>query len=1238
MSPGKRKRKLIIVLAVVLAGLALLLVTLPLWFPWVLRPIARSNGATYSGYAREGYHSFSVSDVTYTDTAVVFTAKRLRVLLPSTWAWRLLRHSHSGEAFAAGEQCSLHTIPRSDHASETSVAVEARKVNRTLATLGRWMPLASVTNGTLNLNGTQFTFPSLNWSNGTIRGQGQNPGGPGLIELAAMRIGLGAYRVEASSRELHLQTTVNISTNNTGLEVEAVGHWWSNRIDIAGQFGPKGSLPDTATVSAEQFSLRADVIGLPQYRELRGTATAKWASGGFAVDLRGTADSQPGETNLPPLRLELHARGNTNAAVIETAVLNSPALKVELSRELTVYFTGQLLRQPAHVNLDADLSRQSWLHIRGRLTGEADLTPGSGNFPEARFRVAGEQLTYEQWQTRSLEISGRFEWPQLEVSNAIVRLPDSSLAVIQGRMNLEDKAIETARVSGVGPLLKRWLPAGYDYSTLTATGQVTGPLDHLSHTGDLEVSGATSPFLKPVNLRLRWSGAETAFDNFQLDLANASNFVSAAGAVALTSNRVNMRLNSLTVMTNSTPWLTLVRPTEMLGTFAKGQTAWSIEGPALEMRGPGGTMKLAGEVSWPDSGNISVEVERISCDVITNLLSGDVPDITVSNLSARAEWNNGPATFSLALLAQGTLPAQISGKQKVTASLTALGTGKELVISNLTLSGATSAWVRAEGSLPLAIVPGGPGPLLELQTNGQMRLRARAEPQSPLWDELARRTGVGLRAPYLAVELAGNSLAPEGTVKAGAASLVLAPNLANANPNIQALDLVLELNDREARLTTGRLLVQGQPVEFAAQLPLTDALWTDIRRGRSSALTNLTGRVQVQEAQLAAFESILPAFVAPQGDLSLDLILSAGQNLRGQLRLANARTRPLGPTGPIRDIFLSLAIKNNVLSLERASGSIGAATVSVTGEAKLGGREWLEGELPPFNVSVHGIGVPLARQPEFVVRGDLLLGVTKTNGAPPLITGTARLHDSYYLSDLRDLVPVRVASPERRPPYFSIQDPVLAAWRLGVDVSGPKFLRLRSPVFNGEISANLKLQGTLKDPIALGDVRIDSGVVRFPFASLQTQQGLVTLTSQNPYHPQLSINAASKQFGYDIRMTVSGPVDAPVIQFNSTPPLSSEQILLMVSAGEMPQGTFNLTPQQRAQTVALFLGRDLLSKMGVGDETQQRLSIRSGEQISEQGRPTYQVEYKLSDKWSITGEYDRFGDYNAGVKWRVYSK
>ena len=51
-----------------------------------------------------------------------------------------------------------------------------------------------------------------------------------------------------------------------------------------------------------------------------------------------------------------------------------------------------------------------------------------------------------------------------------------------------------------------------------------------------------------------------------------------------------------------------------------------------------------------------------------------------------------------------------------------------------------------------------------------------------------------------------------------------------------------------------------------------------------------------------------------------------------------------------------------------------------------------------------------------------------------------------------------------------------------------------------------------------------------------------------------------------------------------------------------------------------------------------RLTIRSGEDISQEGKTTYYLEYKLADDWSVIGEYDRFNALNAGLKWRIFSR
>jgi translocation and assembly module TamB len=334
-----------------------------------------------------------------------------------------------------------------------------------------------------------------------------------------------------------------------------------------------------------------------------------------------------------------------------------------------------------------------------------------------------------------------------------------------------------------------------------------------------------------------------------------------------------------------------------------------------------------------------------------------------------------------------------------------------------------------------------------------------------------------------------------------------------------------------------------------------------------------------------------------------------------------------------------MTFTNRTARLEMLAGEIGGQPVRASGHLELPIEKWpADGALPPFELSVRGTNVPLARRPELILRADLNVAVTNAEGHTPLVSGAIQLRQSYYLSDLKDLVPGQVAKPSRRPPYFSFEEDPFASWRLHLTVQGDEFLKIRSPLFRGDVSANLTLGGTLKEPIALGEVKIDSGTVSFPFASLQVNQGLVTLTSENPYRPQLFITASTKRIGYDIQMEVTGPADEPRVQFSSSPPLSPEQIILMVTAGEMPRETARLSTGQRAQRLAMFVGKNVLSQLGVGGADEERLTIRSGEEITEQGKPTYDVEYKLSKKWSLVGQYDRFNEYNAGIKWRIYSK
>jgi translocation and assembly module TamB len=275
---------------------------------------------------------------------------------------------------------------------------------------------------------------------------------------------------------------------------------------------------------------------------------------------------------------------------------------------------------------------------------------------------------------------------------------------------------------------------------------------------------------------------------------------------------------------------------------------------------------------------------------------------------------------------------------------------------------------------------------------------------------------------------------------------------------------------------------------------------------------------------------------------------------------------------------------------------------------------------------------------ELLLRGDFAVRLRGQSNAPPTVTGGITLHDGLYVQHASAHV---WSGPKRapiRPPYFSVTNAPVADWNVDLAVDGNGFLRVRTPVFTGLLSANLKLSGPLRAPMLTGDVRANSGRVIFPFGSLDLQEGYASFTGNDPQGPDLHIRATGRNYRYDVRLEVEGSAETAAVTFSSTPALTSEQILLMLTAGELPQSDFTLSTEARVSRLATFLGSDLLSRYLGSGRGEDRLIIRSGEDISAEGRTTYSVEYRLTERWSIIGEYDEYNAFNADFKWKLLTR
>jgi hypothetical protein len=713
-----------------------------------------------------------------------------------------------------------------------------------------------------------------------------------------------------------------------------------------------------------------------------------------------------------------------------------------------------------------------------------------------------------------------------------------------------------------------------------------------AHRGSIVVQDFATERLKPFDLTLNWSGQNLELTNIQATAAAGRSAISVTAAADLKQKHVQL--------------------TELwLGTHQ---------------------IDFSADVRWPASASICAHATNLSAELVSGFVELPHQDTFLDHLRMFVGWTNGPLAGDIdfagrAILNDGTILG-------ADGALAAHGNG--LTLTNLTFTRNAEPVSTAYGRIPVSINP--TKPFIRPHMDEALQVYAGADPKAFFWKLLETRFGVGLREPDVRAELSGTWNKPQGRLSVRAAAI----KFRGAPPEVPPFDtlaLLAHIHEDTAEIEFLNFFVTNQPVTFSGRMPLPADFWKAPQRHAAKLdWRNLACRLKIDSAQIAAFVPLLPWLVAPQGVINADLGLVPGGKLDGELRIDGAATRPIAALGVLHDVEILCRFAEDKAHINSYT-ALGGYSVLGAGRVHIDPNRLLRRELPAFEFHLTGENVPLTRQPDAVVRADLdvtLNHVTAT--APVVISGKLHLRDSLYLRELRDLVPGKLASAGRRPPYFSVEAKPFADWRLNLTATGHRFLKVRTPIFNGEISADLRLSGTLAEPLAIGDVTIDAGLVRFPFGNIPVSQGIVSLTSDNPYRPQLLITGNDRVLGYDINMELAGFAEAPVLQFSSTPPLSSEQILLMLTAGEIPrQGQFAFTTEERAQRLAFFLGRGVLTDLGLGGDSN-RLTIRSGEHISETGRPTYSVEYELTEDWSVIGQYDRFNDFNLMLKWRVYSR
>lgn len=1235
-TPRRWRRRL----AYLAAALLLFVVAHPIWLPWLAASWLAPQGVHWQEVERGGWTRLRLRGVEATIGSVHATVRELEVPAPLPVLFR--RFVSAGAAapriVATGWRVDYRadgTVTNTAAAGPQSLPEMLDLAESVVHESRRWLAALELRDGEARFGAFTAKVPAATWTNDTLRLTGGLATQARQIaaELHLPPSAPARLRLSSPSDDLDLDLRLRLA----GQALAATGElrWLSNRVALDAGWEGAGFWPRRARVVGHGLRLPAQALGTDAITNSVANLEFNWADG--AGDLRASATAQPilaSLRELGPFAADIEAHTDGTSATLQRLQVRARGQQATLGAPVRIAFDGQWLTPDTRLDLKLDLASLSIAELAGELVGQVDIHADTDRKLALAFKLSGQALGWQDFGAPTAALTGSLVWPELRIGQLDLALKGGGQFHAAGSVDLARRFVAGAKWEFAGVLPAALQPAGLDFGKVQSQGEVTGPFAALRHQGRLGLDALRLPGCPPLAANLDWRGEATHFEAITARLRAGRSALRLAGAAAISQSpnlAVDARIEQFDAACAQTNLVQLTQPVSVR--WAKPNTgdtnAFALELGAVQLSGAAGELALSGALRWPGTGAVQVTATRLDPTRFQDFVATPIPPGTVPRFQAQASWANGPAEFALDTAVAVQLPDQPPWELTLAAQSDASG----VQVSRVRWTEAGATLIDTRTHLPVRLWPGH-AHWLAFDRDAPLNLAVQLEPGNAVWRHLPARLGLTLEGGQVELRFAGTYHRPEATLNFRAARLRVPAALVGTNlPPIENVELTADLKPDELVLSHFAAAMLGQRVEAQARLPLDLSASTDWTNPAAVLdWPRASGEVRVQQLQLATLARLAPQPLLTTGEVSAVVRLQPGRQLRGRVAITNATTVPLPELGALRELQATIAISNRTAIVEGGQVRYAGQPLFLRGQV-----EWSTHALPVGEVTITGTNLSLWRAPNLFLRGGLDLTLTRTNGAPPLLAGTLQLTNSLYLPELSGLI-LDVTRPEQRPPFFSVREPGLAVWRLDVSVQGDRFLRVVSPFFKGELSTALRLQGSLHDPVAVGDVSVAAGRLLFPFGALNVDNGRVSLTREDPYRPRLALSASGENFGYTVRAEVSGPADAPTMTFDSIPALSSKEILLMLAAGEMPRQEVRFGATSKVSRIGTYFGSQLVSDLLGQESSADRLQVRSGEEVTDTGGLSYSVEYKLTDRLSAIGFYDRFRTLNMGLKVLIYSR
>jgi len=647
---------------------------------------------------------------------------------------------------------------------------------------------------------------------------------------------------------------------------------------------------------------------------------------------------------------------------------------------------------------------------------------------------------------------------------------------------------------------------------------------------------------------------------------------------------------------------------------------------------PGVGVQLKGQ--WKGSGDLTTAAHRGTLDLAgLELLRPDMPALKAAG-GVDYDWPAAVSTRGLVVESNGQSIAadlKLADRWLELKGLRWMDKGREMAggSAKLPVPEDFSKWreLLADNTQPLAVT-------VESQTLPLASLKDWL-PAAAKLD--AKSTG------RLSLKVAGTFAKPEIDAR-----IELKELRSPEQPKLPPADLTVSLIGKD-----GRLAVEGQalapdfaPAVLTASMPFRPADWAE----KPETLTDepVSARVDLPRVDISRFGSLVAAAEKLSGVVTGNVEVGGKLGkpaIKGRIDLANAgielKDRSLPPV-----TAMSAGVD---LNLERITLREFKASLS-SGSLQGGGfLEIREGKPGSLEFRLTGRHLPVRRDESLIVRANADLRLAGTWEAAAL-TGSVAVVDSLFYRDI-ELLPIgspfTAPSAAALPKLDAPSGPAGASmplpfrdWRIDVRArTGNPFL-IRGNIATGRVVADLRIGGTLGNPLPDGEVKISDFRAALPFSTLQVKSGFVRFNPANGFDPVLEIRGTAEPRPYRVNAYVYGKASNPQLLLTSSPPLPENEIMTLLATGTTTTGLED--PQAASSRAMQLLAEEMRrGRFAVGKQLRPLLAMADRVDFSVGAADPYTSEkystatLALTDRWFLSAGMGEEGGTRAFAIWRL---